>query len=129
MAAPSIVVANDDPVYLELIKDLLIGEGYPQVTCIRGPAAFDIIIQAQPSLVLLDINVTHAGEGWRTLDLLRLHRATTAIPIIVCSTDGRMLQEKAAWLQKMRCETLEKPFDLDALLEKIQMVVGPPQHR
>jgi hypothetical protein len=36
MPSPSIIVANDDPLFLELIKDLLIEEGYPNVTWLCG---------------------------------------------------------------------------------------------
>jgi CheY-like chemotaxis protein len=121
-----IIVANDDPVYLDLIKDLLIEEGYLHIRCIEGPAAFTMILEQQPDLVLLDINFTNAGQGWKTLDMLRLNPRTTKIPVVVCSTDGRMLKEKAEWLRSMRCETQEKPFNLQALLEKIQLILSPP---
>lgn len=121
-----IIVTDDDPVYLDLIKDLLIEEGYSDVRCIWGPTAFDFILEQQPHLILLDIS---AGQGWKTLDMLRINPHTTNIPIIVCSTDGHMLQENAAWLRSMRCEPQEKPFDLDALLEKIQLTLGPPDHQ
>lgn len=129
MKNSSIVVANDDPAYLTLIKELLLDEGYSDVECIEGPAAFDLIKQKRPNLVLLDINIENAAVGWKTLDFLRLHPDTTNIPIILCSTDGRMLKEKADWLREMRCETQEKPFDLDALLKKIVSVLGPPDER
>lgn len=126
MSTPSIVVADDNSIYLELIKELLIEEGYTQVQCMRGLEVFDVVRQEQPNLVILDINSAHPGEGWHLLDLLRLHPSTTHIPVIVCSTDPYILREKAAWLAEMRCDTLEKPFDLDALLAKIGAVLGPP---
>jgi hypothetical protein len=37
-----------------------------------------------------------------------------------------MLKAKADWLRGMRCETLEKPFDLATLLEKVVSILGPP---
>jgi two-component system, sensor histidine kinase ChiS len=123
---PSIVVANDDPVYLDLIKELLIDEGYSGAQYIQGPAAFNLIQQVRPDLVLLDLNIANSSVGWKTLDLLRLHPDTTHIPIILCSTDGHMLKAKADWLRSMRCDTLEKPFDLATLLEKVVSILGPP---
>lgn len=132
MSSPTIVVANDNSMYLELIKELLVEEGYPQIWCIGGAAAFDVVCQEQPSLVLLDMNGAHAGEGWHTLDRLRTHPATTHIPVIICATDRRIAKEKkekVAWLADMPYATLEKPFDLDALLEKIRLILGPPQSR
>ena len=65
MKIPSIIVANDDPVYLEMIKELLIEEGYPDVACIQGPAAFSLIVEQLPNLILLDINYSDPGEGWK----------------------------------------------------------------
>ena len=126
MLTPSIIVVDDNSIYLELIKELLNDEGYTQVQCLRGLEVFDIVRQEQPTLVILDINSARPGDDWRILDLLRLHPATTNIPVIVCSTDPYILREKAAWLAEMRCDTLEKPFDLDALLTKIRVVLGPP---
>ena len=126
MSTPGIIVADDNSIYLELIKELLIEEGYPQVHCLRSLAVFDVVRQEQPDLVILDINSAHPSEGWHLLDLLRLHPTTTNIPVIVCSTDPYILREKAAWLAEMRCDTLEKPFDLDALLDKVRSVLGSP---
>lgn len=130
MAFPSIVVTSDNFDYLDLIKERLIDAGYPQVRCgLQQSAVFDLVLREQPDLVLLDISIGHPGGGWRTLDLLRLHPDTTHIPVLVCATDPRILEAKAAWLADMRCVTLEKPFDLETLLTKMQVFVGPPQQK
>jgi CheY-like chemotaxis protein len=126
MSTSSIIVVDDNSIYLALIKELLIEEGYPRVHCLRGLAVFDVICQEQPTLVILDINSAHPDEGWSLLDLVRLHPSTSHIPLIICSTDPYILRERAAWLAEMRCDTLEKPFDLDALLDKVRAVLGPP---
>jgi DNA-binding response OmpR family regulator len=65
-------------------------------------------------------------SGWHILDRLRLNPATMAIPIIICSTDPWLLQEKDRLLRTLHCDTLEKPFDLAMLLAKINAAVGPP---
>ena len=75
--------------------------------------------QEQPGLVLLEVNSVSIGEGWRILDQLRAHPSTAHIPLIVCSTEPHLLRAKAVWLADMRCDTLEKPFDLDTLLGKV----------
>jgi CheY-like chemotaxis protein len=126
MAEQTIVVANDDPIYLELIKELLADEGYPSVHCVTGERVCDFIVQAQPDLILLDIHIEQAGRGWHHLDMLRLNPRTAAMPVIICSTDGRLLREKAEHLQTLHCDTLEKPFDLEMLLAKIRVAIGPP---
>ena len=126
MTTPSIIVADGNALYLEMLRGLLIEQGYPHVQCIQGQLTFDLVRREQPDLVLLDINMAHPGQGWRILDMLRLHPATTHIPVILCSTDPRILREKAARLEEMRCDTLEKPFNLEELLVKVRAIVGPP---
>jgi CheY-like chemotaxis protein len=125
MLSPSLVVTSDNSEYLDVIKELLMGAGYLRVRCcIQRLAVFDLVQREQPDLVLLDVSMGHPGAGWRILDLLRLHPATTHIPILLCITDPRMVSAKEAMLADMRCAMLEKPFDLDTLLSKIRTLVG-----
>jgi CheY-like chemotaxis protein len=126
MNHPSIFVANDDPAFVELIKELLTDAGYPNVVWHVGASAFHRIRDEQPLLVLLDINLINPGRGWTTLDALRLHPKTRHIPVILCATDMRLLEEKAQLLRELNCQTLEKPFDIEMLLEKVTDAVGPP---
>jgi DNA-binding response OmpR family regulator len=126
MANQTIVVANDDPNYLEMVKDLLTTEGYQSVHCIVGVTTLDAIRQLEPSLILLDINSEQPGTGWRLLDILRLHPTTALIPIIICSTDPWLIREKEGLLRTLHCDSLEKPFDLEMLLAKISTAVGRP---
>jgi CheY-like chemotaxis protein len=126
MPHPSIFVSNDDPVFVGLIKELLDVAGYTDVVWHVGASAFHRIRDEQPTLVVLDINITNPGRGWSTLDATKLHPKTRHIPVIVCSTDMRMINEKAAMLREMNCQTLEKPFDIEALLDKVAAAIGPP---
>jgi CheY-like chemotaxis protein len=126
LAEQTIVIADDDPTYLEMIKDLLTGEGYRSVQCVVGTGTLDAIRELEPALILLDVNLEQTGVGWRLLDTLRLHPATARIPIIICSTDPWLLREKGGLLRALHCDTLEKPFDLEMLLAKISAAVGPP---
>src|SRR5215208_3708348 len=126
MASPSVFVANDDPAFVELVAELLMDAGYPKAVWHVGQGAFHRIRDEQPDLVLLDINLEHVGRGWNTLDALRLHPKTRHIPVILCSTDMRLLEEKADLLRNLHCQTLEKPFDLETLLDQVAAAIGPP---
>jgi DNA-binding response OmpR family regulator len=126
MLHPFIFVANDDQTYVELVKELLTDAGYPKVVWHVGQGAFHRIRDEQPNLVLLDINLINPGRGWSTLDALCLHPKTRHIPVIVCSTDMRMINEKAEMLRELDCQILEKPFDLETLLDRVAAAIGPP---
>jgi len=51
------------------------------------------------------------------------------LPVIVSSADSRLLREKAELLREKGCEILEKPFNLDDLVTKVDEAVGPPPFR
>lgn len=124
MAEPLIAVMNDDTAFLSLMHDLLTGEGYRCLICHESDRVYPLIKERQPDLVLLDIRMGHPEAGWQTLELLRLDPATTRIPVIVCSADTPFLRTKEQALRDLRCDILEKPFDLDMLLAKIAAVLG-----
>ena len=124
MAEPLIAVVNNDTAFLDLMHDLLSLEGYRVLICKEGDRAYALVKETQPALVILDIRLDHAESGWTILELLRLDPATTQIPVIVCSADAPFLREKAAALQELRTEILEKPFDLEMLLDKVSRALG-----
>ena len=63
--------------------------------------------------------------GWELLEQLNESAATTGIPVLVLSTSPQLLertQEQAARDGTHRY--LDKPFDLDALLETMREMIG-----
>ena len=126
MANQSIFIANDDQTYLDLVKEVLNDAGYTNVTMHIGTSVFHKIRDIQPDLILLDIHIANPARGWTNLDMLTLHPKTRHIPIIICSTDMRLINEKADLLHHLECQTLEKPFDLEMLIEKVASAIGPP---
>src|SRR5918997_5713374 len=125
MARATIAVVNNDTAFLELMSELLDGEGYRTLICKEGDKAYTLVKERQPDLVVLDVRLDHPESGWTILELLRLDPATARIPVIVCSADGRFLREKAPSLRELDCDTLEKPFDLEMLLGKVAAALGP----
>jgi CheY-like chemotaxis protein len=68
---------------------------------------------------------TPQEAGWDLLEQLGADADTAGIPVLVVSTDPRLLtraQEQAA--QDGTNRYLEKPLDLDALLTNIQEMMG-----
>jgi CheY-like chemotaxis protein len=127
MAHKHIAVVNDDTVFLQLMEDLLSGEGYHTTLLKVSTEAFESIKELQPSLIVLDIWIQKADNGWEVLNLIRLDPTTANIPVIVSSTDIRDLEAKAQLLRSLNCEILPKPFNLQTLLDKVNEAIGPPE--
>src|SRR5919202_6885139 len=118
---PHIAVINDDTAFLDLMQELLHNEeGYRVSICKEASSAYQFVKEQRPDLVILDIRVGHEEGGWTILELINLDPATRPIPVIVCSAALHSLAEHQPLLEQYGCEVLAKPFDLDALLAKIE---------
>jgi two-component system response regulator MprA len=125
-ANQTIVIADDNALYLEILRDLLALEGYPRVICAVGAEAHEVMRREQPALVLLDIHVGHEQQSWSLLFRLRRDGRTAEIPILVCSADHWLLKQQRELLGRLRCDVLAKPFALSELVAKIRTLIGPP---
>lgn len=122
----TIFVVNDDQLYIETIAEALKDAGYPDVAWQAGGSPFHQLRDAQPVLVLLDITLSNPDRGWGLLNLLKFHPKTRHIPVVLCSTDMKLLNDKVDQLRALECQALEKPFDTETLLEVVTSIIGPP---
>lgn len=121
-----IAVVNNDRTFLGLMNRLLSEEGYKTSVWTQREGAYEFIKQEQPDLVILDIVMEEPEAGWTVLELLRLDPSTAEIPVIVCSADHQTLVQKEELLSRLRSDVLEKPFDLQTMIDMVQRVIGPP---
>ena len=120
-----IVVINDDTDFLSLMSELLTDVGeYDVDVCREGDRAYQFVKAQQPDLVILDIRIEGQERGWAILECLTLDPKTKPIPLIVCSAAIRELQAHQEMLDRYGIDVLTKPFDLDALLEKVATALG-----
>ena len=125
-----IVVINDDTDFLSLMSELLteIGE-YDVEVCREGNHAYQFVKEKQPDLAIVDIRIEGQEAGWAILECLTLDPQTHPIPVIVCSAAIRELQAHQEMLDLYGIDVLTKPFDLDALLEKVAVGLARGRRR
>ena len=115
---------NGSPDFLNFIRDLFQEEGYNVTTTNYVPTSFEQIETAHPDALIVDI-VVGQEAGWELLEQLGADADTAGIPVLVVSTNPRLLtlaKDQAARYGTHRY--LEKPFDVDALLAHIQEMIG-----
>lgn len=114
-----VLIVDDNPDVRRVLRMLLEDEGYRVCQAEHGREALTQIAAMSPALVLLDLNMP-VMTGWQVLDELRTRRQR--VPVVVMSA-GRTSQTDAklpgvsAWL--------EKPFDLDVVVETVQRYANP----
>lgn len=122
-----ILIADSSPDICALLVDLLTEEGYVPRCCPSEQVTADEIRSASADLVILDLRSDEAGAMLLLLEQLRQHDATHGLPIVISSTNPRLLDDLAAPLRRLRCGTLIKPFDVDQLLRCIAQYLGREQ--
>lgn len=120
MPGPLIAVVHDDPTILLVLRELLADAGYQTRVWEAARGVSAEIDQVQPALVILDIQLEQPEAGWVLLNDLRQNPATAAIPVLVCTADGRFVSQRAAEVRALGAELVPVPFDLDDLLARIE---------
>ncbi|HEU5098767.1 MAG TPA: response regulator [Roseiflexaceae bacterium] len=121
-----VMVVNDHPEFLGLLSEFLSEEGYEVSALPKHQGAFEQIKAAQPDIVICDLIFDNIPAGWALLDMLYLDPETRAIPIILCSAATKQVQEVVPSLAGKGILWLEKPFELEKLLQLIQDIDDNP---
>lgn len=116
---PHILAINHSPDVLQLLKELLVDEGY-KVT-LRSHLDRDLpdINHIDPDLIMIDYMWATSDENWSLLQLLRLNPQTRETPIVLCTGAIKEAISLNAHLREMRIDVVLKPFDIDRLMNVI----------
>ncbi len=114
-----IMVADDDPAILDFLSIMLEFAGYKVVTTANGYTLLDINGQL-PDLLLLDIWMSGV-DGRDICKELRKKANTSKLPVIMISASKDI--ENSAHAAGAD-DFLEKPFEMDDLLNKIKHLVN-----
>lgn len=106
-----ILVVENDANILDLIKLVLIEEGYQVLGVTSEQNIFEQILSFSPDAILLDI-VRPTLEGTELCRQIKAAEGTSHIPVIVLSTHPQIQKVKEVCAD----EIVEKPFDIDGLL-------------
>jgi DNA-binding response OmpR family regulator len=119
-AAFRIVVANDDPYYLQMMREVLTDYGYDVRTCITVDEGYECVSTVLPDLVIVDLLFPGTKQGIDLVTMMRLKKETQNIPIIMCSAATKALREMEDHLRSQKLATLYKPFHIEELITAIQ---------
>ena len=119
-----VFVVNGAPEFLNLMRELLQDDDFNVTTTNFVPETFQSIEVLAPDLVVVDL-VVGQRAGWELLEQLRAGAATRGIPVILASTDPKLLERAQADTGRYgEHETFVKPFDVEKVLALVHEVVG-----
>lgn len=118
MTSSKVLVVDDQPVNVQLLKRALEREGIVVIPAYNGQEALDLVDHESPDLILLDVMMPEM-DGIEVCQRLQAHNAHKKIPVIFItarsSKEGRL-----AGLGVGAVDYITKPIDLDETLARVQ---------
>ena len=121
MSKLKVLVADDEPALRKLLKTNMELEGYETLEAANGAEVLESVRRDKPDIILLDIMMP-VMDGWEVLTELANNPEYSQKVILVSAkaSDDAQLQ---GW-ELGADEYITKPFDLDALLERVREVAA-----
>lgn len=113
-----IVLVDDEPEILSLVRDYLSREGFRVLTAVNGVDGMILIEREKPDLVLLDWML----PGLNGLEMCKRLRETSSIPIIMLTAKSEEV-DRVLGLEFGADDYVVKPFSLRELLARIKTVL------
>jgi CheY-like chemotaxis protein len=118
MASPKILVVDDQPVNVQLLKRKLEREGIQVAAAYTGSEALEIVVKEKPDLILLDVMMPDM-DGMEVCQRLQETEETRSIPVIFITARSSK-ESKLEGLAVGAVDYITKPIDLDETLARVQ---------
>jgi two-component system, OmpR family, response regulator len=119
MAAPRILVVEDDAALRDSLVVALRAEGYEVEAAADGATGLEAVEVFRPDLAVLDVRLPSGPDG---LELSRQLRARGDVPVLFLSALGG-LEDRLAGFEAGGDDYLTKPFSTSELLVRIQALL------
>lgn len=91
--AKTILVVEDDPKSLKLVRDLLRVSGFTTIEATDGEQGVALARSKKPDLILMDIMMPKM-DGYTACRAIRTDKATRTIPVVMLSALGHELNKE-----------------------------------
>lgn len=120
-----VLVADDDPDILAVVKVNFELEGFDVDTAVDGEDALQKATANPPNVIVLDIMMPRM-DGLTALHRLRGQAATANVPIILLTARG-LPEDRVRGLELGADDYITKPFDINELVARVSAVIRRTQ--
>jgi two-component system cell cycle response regulator DivK len=122
VSAPAILVVEDNPRNLKLVRDVLEHAGYRTLEAGTAERGLELAREQRPGLVLMDVQLP-GMDGVEALGRLRAEPETAGIPVLAL-TAFAMKDDRERFLAAGFDGYLEKPLDIRELPRAVAALLG-----
>lgn len=124
-----LLLIDDDPNLILLVKDYLEFKGYVITTAENGREALEILENELPDMIICDVMMPEM-DGYTFVKRLRENNRISWIPVMFLSAKGQS-QDKIAGLNTGAVVYMVKPFEPEELVAQVEALIWrqdpPPQ--
>jgi phosphate regulon transcriptional regulator PhoB len=117
----TILVVDDEPEILELVRYNLSRDGYKVIEAMDGEAALERVYQSPPDLVILDL-LLPKRSGIEVLEAIRSEPRTRALPVLLLTARSTEM-DKLIGFEHGADDYLTKPFSPKELLARVGAIL------
>jgi DNA-binding response OmpR family regulator len=114
----TVLVVDDDPNALDIVRTFLESKGYRVVTAKDGSEALARLEEAQPALVLLDVMMP-GMDGWEVARVIKNHPSFGATRVVMLTARSDF-SDKHEGLRSGADDYIVKPIQLRELGERVE---------
>jgi CheY-like chemotaxis protein len=119
IASGDVLVIEDDPSAVRLLREYLEAAGYPVRVAATGESGLASVRERKPAAIILDV-LLPGIDGWEVLRRLKADDGTRDIPVIIVT----VVEEREVGLALGAADYLVKPIHRDALITCLARFVG-----
>ncbi len=113
-----LLLIDDDPNLILLVKDYLEFRGYDVVTAENGREALEVLEQQTPDMIICDVMMPEM-DGYSLVSTIRSDPKTSWIPVLFLSAKGQS-QDRVKGLNIGADVYMVKPFEPEELVAQVE---------
>lgn len=113
-----LLLIDDDPNLILLVKDYLEFRGYDVMTAENGREALEVLDQKVPDMIICDVMMPEM-DGYSLVKHIRQEPRTNTIPVLFLSAKGQS-QDRVKGLNEGADVYMVKPFEPEELVAQVE---------
>jgi putative two-component system response regulator len=126
LAAGKVLIVDDDRTNVEVLRRLLVRDGYLVTSASTGELAVEAAIRERPHVVVMDANMP-GMDGFEACRRLKQNPATRLLPVILI-TGLVGASDRIQGIEAGADDFLSKPYELDELRARIRSLTQLKRH-
>jgi len=122
MSPKRILIVDDEVDLVETVRFPLELEGFDVLVSYNGEDALSQARKEKPDLIILDLMLPKL-DGYKVCRLLKFDERYKHIPILMLTAKTQE-KDKALGMETGADEYITKPFEMDALMEKVKLYLS-----